>query len=226
MFRTFVCVCATLGSAFVARAAITPSWRVNPITPAAIQFNPSLANACSLSLVVSLTGESLFNVAGLKIDQTDLPGAQYFQHIFGDTWPTWPTFDPSQFPDLPYDTHVFTTQPQFSQPPGQLAGVPGRYVGTGFALVGRDGEFNVAWGAMPATGPLGGTNLEIARITFLNAGAITELTMPILGEVRSSDAPTIAVEIPPMPLPAAYVPEPVALSTLSAATIILWRRRK
>jgi hypothetical protein len=220
MLRSFGCHTFLFGFGTSCIAAITPSWRVNPITPAAIQFNPVLANACSLSLVVSLTGESLFSVAGLRIDQVDLPGAQYFQQVpFGsDTLPGW--FDPNLFPDFPYDTHVFTTQSRFGQPPG----VPGRYVGVGVALVGRDGVFNAAWGAMPATGPFGGTNLEIARITFLNAGPISQLTMPVLGEVRSSDEPNVAIPIPPMPLPAAFVPEPASGFFLAASMAICARR--
>ena len=72
-------------------ADVVPSWRVNPFTLAALPANPELHGASSVSLVVTLTGNSLFNVAGMRIDPGELPITGYFNHPFGgDTTPYVP----------------------------------------------------------------------------------------------------------------------------------------
>lgn len=192
---------AVLGvAASAANAGISARW----VTIQGATNQP--AGATTYSLVVDLTGSSLFNVAGL---QAILPaGSSYFNQVpFGtDTKPSAALI--AVFPDLAFDTYVSTTND------AQAPAIPGRYVGPGAAIVGAGQEFNVAWGATPNTGPTGGTGLEIARLTVLGGGAPA-----VNGEVRSSDDPNTAVAIPPIPEPAT-----LGLAALGLGLVSLRRR--
>lgn len=213
--RTIVVSAAVGLSASIAGAAITPRWVENPIAPAAIVEEPLLANARSFSLVVDLSGASLFNVAGLRLDQTDLPGVTLYNHPFGVDTPPAAPFIPV-FPALAYDTYVATTLGSLQAP-----SVPGKYEGPGAAVVGQNGEINVSWGATPASGPLGGTGLEIARITLLGIPPGFPIFVPnIRGEVRASDAPNVAVPLPPL------IPEPGSLALAAAGVAGATLRRR
>jgi hypothetical protein len=61
--------------------------------------------------------------------------------------------------------------------------------------------------------------VEIAQITLLNV--FPGLT-PIGGEVRATDAPRLAVPLPPIP---AAVPEPASLGSMLLVLTVLSRRR-
>lgn len=202
---------AVLGAAAsAASAAIIPSWRVNTITPAAITANPALANAKSVSLMVELTGGSLFNVAGLDLASL-LPGVTYFNQAgFGsDTRPNSGLFP--IFPDLEFDSYVATTT-------AQAPAVPGKLNGTGAADVGGTG-FNVAWGATPNTGGTG--LLEIARITMFGAEDGTTAIPLSNGLVADSLNPNANIAIPPIPV---AIPEPMSFALAGLGLLALRRK--
>lgn len=199
-------------AASAASAGITPRWV--DVTPASYPAGVP-AGARSFSLVVDLSGASLFNVAGLRLDQTDLPGVTFYNDGFGsDTTPN-PAFLPV-FPSLAFDTYVGTTA-GFAQAPS----VPGRYEGAGGAIVGQNGEVNVAWGATPSTGPAGGQGLEIARLTLV--GPLVAGETPVRGEVRASDATGVAVPLPPLPV---AIPEPATLGLAAIGLGLVSLRRR
>jgi hypothetical protein len=211
----------TLASALVlaaatsaASAAIIPSWRINPISPAAITANPQLANAMSVSLMVELTGGSLFNVGGLDLASV-LPGVTFFnQANFGsDTRPN-PSLFPL-FPDVEFDSYVATTG-------SQAPAVPGKLNGIGAADVGQSG-FNVAWGATPNTGGTG--LLEIARITMLGGtGSAGVSSIPLSnGLVADSLNPNVNVALPPIPNPF-VIPEPMSFALAGLGLLALRRK--
>lgn len=195
-------------------AGITPSWRINPITPGAIALEPRLIGALSLSLMVELDGGSLFNFGGLDLNQ-QLPGARYFQHPSGTTAQPPPLWLP---PDVGFDTYVSTTNPD------QWAAVPGPLNGVGAAQIGDVG-FNIAWGATPNTGGVGPR--EIARITFLASNGFSVaapgqgVTLPLdQGLVADSINPNTLIALPPLPI---VVPEPAAV--LSVGALMLFKRQ-
>ena len=194
---------AVLGvAASAANAGISARWQI--IGPGAAN---QPAGVTTYSLVVDLTGSSLFNVAGL---QATLPaGSTYHQDALGSTTTPNPAFI-ALFPSLAYDTYVGTTA-GFAQAPA----VPGKYVGPGAAVVGEGQEFNVSWGATPNTGPTGGQGLEIARLSVLGGG----VPNVVGGEVRSSDAPNTAVPIPAIPEPAT-----LGLAAIGLGLVSLRRR--
>ena len=76
-FKGVAFAIASLGLASTAAGEIIPSWRVNPIPPGLVP------NGMCVSLVVSLTGDSLFDSAGIALFQSDLPGMTIFQHPMG-----------------------------------------------------------------------------------------------------------------------------------------------
>lgn len=203
-------------AASAATAGITPSWRVNPISAAAIAADPRLNGAISVSLLVNLSGASLFNVAGLIITQGDLPGAEFIQvdTLFGPN-----DFRPSAAligfaPAVEFDTYVHTTND------AQSPAIPGPYVATGAAVLRSSTSFDVAWGALPNTGPLNGQNLEIARLTFRN---VVPGFTPVRGEVRAGDDPNTAVFLPPIPV---AVPEPTTLGLAALGLGLISLRRR
>jgi hypothetical protein len=190
-------------------AGITPRWVV--IGPGAPN---QPAGVTTLSLVVDLTGSSLFNVANLKL--TLPPGQTFYQNGVGsDTYPG-PNLV-TIFPALAYDTYVSTTL-GFAQAPA----IPGRAFDPGPANVGNtppgdNRDFDVAWGATPNTGPLNGTGLEIARISFFGVGFPS---YDPRSAVFSSDDPNTPVFIPdPIPEPA------TALAAACGLGLVLMRRR-
>lgn len=226
MPRTLCCclVVATLLTAVsTADAAISSRWRRNAITPAAIAARPQLAGAVSVSLVVTLTGGSLFNGAALSFSAKDVEVNGFFnQSPFGsDAAPSPALF--SLFPDLEFDTYVSTTD-------GQTPAIFGRLTGSGPALLGTTAgpfgpqEMNVAWAATPNTGPTGGVDLEIARVTyFATSFYTTEFTVPVSGYVYDSINPNTNIFVPPFPN--FQVPEPNCCG-LIAASLLMCRRLK
>lgn len=209
-----LCVLAGISAcASTASAAIVPFWRVNPITPAALAASPQLANAISVSLMVELTGGSLFNVAGLDLSGIPLlSGVQYYNHFLGaDTIPTNALFP--IFPDLEFDSYVATTAAYSQQP-----SIPGRLNGTGAAQVGTDGQYNVAWGATPNTGGTG--SIEIARVTMLGFFPQISIPIPITnGLVADGLNPNVNVPLPPLPLP-----EPMSFAIAGLGVLALRRK--
>jgi hypothetical protein len=200
-----------------AEAALTAKWRRNPITPAALAANPQLATAVSVSLVVTLTGDSLFNVAGMKFTANDVEVNGFFNQVpFGsDHKPNAALV--AAFPDLEFDTYVATTT-------DQIATVPGRYVGTGAALVSAPNEINVAWGATPNTGPLGGVDLEVARVTYFGIAQYSgDFTVAIEGAIRDSVNPNTDIPIPRFPN--FQIPEPSCAAAVLVAAPLVGRRR-
>src|SRR5262245_41029033 len=125
-----------------ASAAIIPSWRINPINQDAITNSGGLLqNALSISLMVELTGGSMFNVAALGIDGLFNFGSgqpaqwRYYQRVTGGSNVDFP--DPSEFattPALEFDTYVCTAASVSGDAP---AAVPGRLNGTGGAQIGN-----------------------------------------------------------------------------------------
>jgi hypothetical protein len=195
-------------AATAANAGISAAWveRTGPAQP---------AGARTFSLVVSLTGSSLFNVAGFKLDQTDLPGMEVVQvdTILGpnDFKPTAGLI--TLTPAVEFDTYVTNTD-------GTNPSIPGKYIGTGAAELRSTTAFNVAWGATPNTGPAGGANLEIARISLRN---VLNGFTPVQGEVRSSDDPNTAVPLPPIPV---AIPEPATLGLAAIGLGLVSLRRR
>lgn len=203
-------------AASAATAGITPSWRVNPISAAAIAADPRLDGAISVSLLVDLSGASLFNVAGMTITQADLPGAEIIQvnTLFGpnDFRPTAALIGFA--PAVEFDTYVHTTSAT------QNPAIPGPYTATGAAVLQSSTAFDVAWGATPGTGPLNGQGLEIARLTFRN---VVPGFTPVRGEVRAEDATGVAVPLPPIPV---AVPEPTTLGLAALGLGLISLRRR
>lgn len=196
---------------------IIPRWITVPIAPPG---TPALPNALTVALVVDLTGASLFNVAGLRVGQEDVPGAAFYNSPQQQPYPHPSILFAPTTPDY-YDTHVFTTDPY------QAASVPGAYTRQGPALLGETGEVDVAWGATPNTGPAGGTGLPIAQITFLNVDLAAGLVLrPVRGEVRASDDPNTPVSLPPMPAPAAFIPEPTSAAAALIGVLLVARHRR
>lgn len=203
-------------SGAVASGAIIPSWRINSIPSPAP--SPALEGAYSVSLMVELTGGSQFGVAGLDLGAAfpSFPFTFFNQLPLGsDTKP-----NPSLVamnPELAFDTYVGTTT-------DQAPAILGKLNGLGAAQVGTAGRFNVAWAATPNTGGTG--QLEIARITLLNAGGPTNLFLaipPDAGLVRDTLNPATDVPLPPFPAPGAMVPEPMAVGV---AALPLWLTRR
>lgn len=221
MIRRWVVVCVVLAaSAPGAMAGISTRWRQNPIPQAAINDDPRLAIAASWSLLVDLTGTSLFNVGGLHLQITS-SHAMFYNHVLGGDVPANPLVL-SMFPSLEFDSYVSTTV-GFAQAPS----IPGRYIGPGAPLVGVDREFNAAWGATPNTGPLHGTGLEIARFTMVFDHFATAF-YTVNGEVRSSDDPNTAVTfrfLGPIPI-VPTTPEPTAAAGVLALAITAAVRRR
>lgn len=196
-------------------AAITPSWKVNSITPEAVALEPRLAGAVSVSLWVELDGGSQFYAAG--VDLTPLvPGAEYYNA------PNWNlNFPPHLWEPLPSPPTLFDTYIAGGSS-HQNVSVAGRLNGNGQAVIGTGG-FNVAWG-VPASG--GTEPIEIARITFLgsNGFAIAPpgqgIPIPISSGLVLDDLnPNQSVALPPLPI---VVPEPTA--ALSVLALTLFRR--
>lgn len=207
-------------AASAASAAIIPSWRINPISSAAVTANPSLAGAVSVSLLVELTGGSLFNVAGLDLDPLFAgPGyaPNYFNSGFGtDNSPPNPALV-GLFPDLAFDSFVATTS-------AQGASIAGRLNGVGSAQVGQGG-FNVAWGAAPNTGGTG--VFEVARITWLAssgvvAGGSTPVPLTPTARGRVSAEAGGPVALPPIPV---SIPEPTMGIALAGLGLLALRRK-
>lgn len=213
--RAMISAVLSCGICSITAAAIIPSWRINPIPIP--PPSPDLANAFSVSLMVELTGGSLFNVAGLDLNEVfSRPYIDFYnQTPFGSDTPPNSGLFPI-FPDLAYDTYVGTTTNQAPSVPG---GNPQP------ASVGQDGKFRVAWGATPNTGGLGPR--EIARITIIDGGPAIGLTsVPITaGLVTDSLNPNTHVPLPPIPTPAAFVPEPGMLALIAPLVLILRRSR-
>lgn len=218
--RGTVGVFAILFSTNTGSAAIIPSWRINPISAQAVADSGGvLANAISVSLVVELTGGSLFNVAGLFLDdgaQGPLRGAVYYQNLLGfETAP--PQFSVDQ--SLAFDTYI-DNRSQGQPPPLP----PGSFVGNHnlqvlFPPNSAQGErFSVAWGATPND-----NRTELARLTFLNA-TIGNTPIPLeFGLVSDSLNPNTNVALPPIPV---VVPEPTIGTVATVGwTLIAARRR-
>lgn len=215
-----ICWCVVLATLLsgvsTADAAISSRWRRNPITPAALAANPQLATAVSVSLVVTLTGGSLFNAAGLSFSANDVEVNGFFnQPTFGSDRAPNPGLFPFA-PDLEFDTYVTTTD-------GSLAAIPGRFTGSGSALVGTADatgpqQMNVEWGATPNSGPTGGVDLEIARITYFGTSHYSgDFLVPINGVVIDSLNPNTFVPVPPFPnirIPEPHIAWFIAMSPL------------
>lgn len=213
MKTTFI-LAAVAAAASSASAAIVPSWRGNPISAAAIANDPALRGAVSISLMVTLSGASQFNVAGLDFSPvlSGSGGTVYNNPFGGSTAPSTALL--AVFPALEYDTYV--TGPDRA---GAIS-TPGKYSGAGTADFGPGGSFNVAWGATPNSGSPG--IFEIARLTFLNLAPLGG-PIPVNGEVRSSDAPNTPVPVPS--IPAEIIPEPTTLGIAACMAGALFLRR-
>src|SRR5262245_6740425 len=132
-----VALSMSLAAAPLASAAIIPSWRVNPISQAAIDNSGGLLQyAFSQSLMIELTNGSLFNVAGLDLD-LGTPGLsgflRFYQRIGGGASngaPPPPDLILTN-PAAEFDTYVCTTIPD------EPAATPGRLNGTGAAQIGN-----------------------------------------------------------------------------------------
>lgn len=227
-FSKSIAALVVIGAASAASAAIIPSWRINPISPAAVTANPALAGAVSVSLMVELTDGSLFNVAGLDLDQIfeDASGGSYqpnyFNQAFGSANNKPNPGLVALFPDLAFDSYVATTND------ASAAATPGRLNGTGAAQVG-DGAFNVAWGATPNTGGSGAGPLEIARITWLaSSGLVAGINTPVPGpgsqpvRGRVSGDSGGPVALPPIPV---GIPEPTMGIALAGLALLAVRRK-
>lgn len=196
-----------------ALANIIPSWRVNTIPLAAsLQLPPG---AISLSLVVELTGGSLFNTAGLDLS-TLFPSVEYYNDPFGqDLGRPIVGIIPNP-PETAFDTYVCV-----STDPNTLAVNGGRLNGAGAGVVGFNGELNIIWSAAPNTGGTG--LLEIARLTMTDV-VLGSTEIPVeYGFVRDNLNPSVNVPLPPIPV--AAVPEP-ALAGATICGIALCRRRR
>jgi hypothetical protein len=213
-----------LGAAVsTASAGISASWRQNNI-PGSIA---ALNGYVSYSLVVNLSGNSLFNVAGLRINPSDLPGVEYYHDAFGAAGQNAPGLSalfPS-FPALEFDTYV-------SAAGGGSTLVPGRYEDPGAAQIGNatspdpsiaaaPGQVNIAWGGANS-GTLGAQGLEIARLTFRAPGLTSGFTN-VRGEVRASDDLNTAVPLPPLPV---AIPEPATLGLAALGLGLVSLRRR
>jgi hypothetical protein len=205
--------CAVCG---VATAAILPSWRVNNIPTAATTGDPLLNGAVSVSLLITLSGGSQFNVAGVNINQGTFAGPFSVYNIdTGELGNFPPIPDFHIFPHWEFDTYVTTTNGASGAHPiltGTASGLPG-------AVFGPD-RFDVAWDAAPNTGSDG--TFEIARITLL--GAFAPGSTPIAGEVRDSLNPNTAVPLPNLPF---VIPEPgtLTISLCMGGIAVSCRRR-
>jgi hypothetical protein len=217
MRKTFILALAVSTSAV---AAIVPSWRVNTISASATAADPDLIGAHCVSLMVTLSGGSQYNVSGLNISPLTfggLPVSIYNTPAgeFGSDFAPNPAFF-AIFPQVEYDTYVTTT----NGASGSAAAVPGTYSGApGPAVFGPD-RFDVSWGATPNTGTTG--TFEIARITFRGLANTIQPNVIVPGEVRSSDQPNVAVPLPPIPLP---IPEPAELGVAVLLGSVMMRRR-
>jgi hypothetical protein len=193
-------------SASVAAAAIQPRFVI--IGPG-VPGQP--AGVTTYSVVVDLSGISLFNVANMLA--TLPPGSTFYQAPFGsDTAPN-PAIV-AVFPETAYDTYVSTTL-GFAQAPA----IPGRAFEPGPANVGNqppgdNRTFDVAWGATPNSGPPMGQGLEIARLSVIGGGVPQ---IDVRSAVFSSDRPND---------PVYFVPEPGAavVGAIAGAFAMLRRR--
>jgi hypothetical protein len=201
-------------------AAITPRWVQNEV-PGTVLALPTVPDDLqSWSLVVDLTGASLYNVSNLK---ATLPvGGTYYNHAAGGNVKPNPVFV-QLFPDLAFDTYVHTTTD--GGPGGQDPVLPGRAFEPGSPIVGTGRDVDVAWGATPNTGPAGGTGLEIARLSWSGSGVPVVhdgvVTSPAnqVSAVFDSVNPNVGVPIPQLPEPTA-----LGLAALGLGLVGLRRR--
>ncbi|MDW8261790.1 MAG: hypothetical protein RMJ35_04625 [Phycisphaerales bacterium] len=235
--KSLTAVAVIGAAASAANAAIIPFWRVNPIPSSAIANSGGLltANSISVSLMVELTGNSLFNVAGLDLTSNIngdpvLPGAVFFQRSGGGASNTQPPsqddIDNSPGGVLAFDTYVCTADPALA------AAVPGRLNGTGAGQIGSPTlqttganrtalDFNVAWGSLPNTGSPG--IFEIARITFASGVFPGSTPIPFAkGRVSENTNPTQFVAFPPIPV---AIPEPTVGFALAGLGLLAMRRK-
>jgi hypothetical protein len=206
-------------AASAATAAIVPTWRVNNIPTAATNADPNLNGAISVSLMVTLSGGSQYNVSGLNINQSTFGGAPFTVYNtpgaqFGSDNAPNPAFF-AIFPQVEYDTYVTTT----NGAAGSSAAIPGTYSGApGPAVFGPD-RVDVAWGATPNTGSNG--TFEIARVTL--KGPFIPGSTPVSGEVRDSLNPNTAVPVPAFPF---AIPEPTTLGLAALGLGLMGLRRR
>jgi hypothetical protein len=173
--------------------------------------------------LVELTGGSLFNVAGLNLDDGvtgALPGARFYQNLHpGCSDIAAPMqIGPQPLPPAAVaDTYV---RGPATDVPVTAFGPIGNFnlqVSSGFNAIGE--RFNVSWGSTPNSG--GNGIFEIAHMTIVNAQpGFTPITLQF-GRVRDSINPNVDVSIPPIPV---TIPEPA--SYLVLCTIALHRRRR
>lgn len=230
-------VVAVLTGVSTANGAIIPSWRINTITPEQIAASGGQLTSASISvsLMVELTGNSLFNFAGLDLNGPAAGNAsniRYFHRSGGGATDT-------DLPDLAdvanspaeilnIDTRVSTAVR------GEAASAPIRLNGSGAAQLGKDGltptsgsnrvgsNFNVAWSAIPNNGGPG--IFEIATITFAS-GVLPGLTPLGIGSgfVGDSLSPNSNVALPPIPVNLA-IPEPTSLAIAGLGLLALRRQ--
>jgi hypothetical protein len=173
-------------------AAVIPTWRVNSITAAATNADPLLAGAVSVSLLITLSSGSQFNVAGLDLHGLTSQGVRLYNAGSGGEPP-----DPSQIPPNPhYEFDTYVTSPT------RRSVVTFAYTGQHAAEFGPE-RFNAAWGTIPADGSDG--LHEIARVTLI--GPLIPGVTSVAGGVRSNDEPNVGVAVPALPF--AIVPEPM-----------------
>jgi hypothetical protein len=151
-----------------ASAAITASFVPRPISQAAINADPALANMQSWSLMATNT-DGHWASAGLRLT---LPAGHAFYQTpatrgGGDTHPNPAIL--SLFPDLEFDTYICSARNQTGQnPPAILGSYPENDppLSFGGATDPVPGRFSVSWGDPQATSGPGPGTYEILRITF------------------------------------------------------------
>jgi hypothetical protein len=213
----FVVAALTIASSF-ARGAVTPRWVRNPIAPHVLALPPFPDDAQSWSLVVDLSGSSLFSEA--KLQATLPPAGAYYNHAGGTNFRYFSLLGMTLFPDLAFDTYVATTtsgRSIGSDPDNPDPVLAGGAFDAGPAIVGSGQQFDATWVATPNTGPAGGTGLEIARLTW-SGGGVPIISDGVLNpdgpnpnrisKVFSSDDPNNGVPIP-------QIPEPASLAMLA-----------
>jgi hypothetical protein len=198
-------------------AALSVSFRSNPITAVAIAADPVLANMQSWSILVTNT-DGHWASAGLRM--TLPPGHSFYQTPAarggGDTHPNV-AFDP-HFPDLEFDTYVSSARNQTGQNAPAILGPypetqpPQSFGGPTDPI---PGTFSVSWGDPQATQGPGPGTYEILRFTFPRT-----VTPDIYWQSQTSQvAPdqTIFIIIPEPPAAGAFI--------LGAAGMLTVRRR-
>lgn len=195
-----------------ARADTSAFWRSNPITPAAIANDPTLASKQSWSVMVTITS-GFWISAGLR---ATLPaGNTFYRHPLGGFSRPGVTAI-SANPALEFHTYVTHPRqtPSGSGGPAIFGGFPDikSEVSFGGAFDEIPGTFSVAWGDPIGVHPTLGT-YEIARLTFPSG----VLPVVIPESFTASVNPHQVVRIP------TTIPEPAALGMI--AVIALLARR-